>query len=152
MAGPKQVKHSIALAVTEVGQPDRVILVCRPLHDEDFPGMWGLPAASCKNRENLHMAAARVGIQKLGVALEVGPVLATGTQQRPGYNLEMTLFEAQLTGSRPALPQVDESGEGPTLYTDWRWGEAEDLGDSAEKGSLCSQLLLENRGLRTNPG
>ena len=98
------------------------------------------------------MSAARVGIQKLDVAVEVGPVLATGIQQRPGYNLEMTLFEAQVAGSRPALPQVDESGEGPPLYTDWRWGEAEDLRDSAENGALCSQLLLGNRGLRTNPG
>ena len=109
--------------------------------------MWGLPAASCHNGETLEQAAERVGVQKLGVALVLGDVLAQGEQQRPGYHLEMTLYQARLVGREPSFPSENpEAGHptatGPTLYTGWRWGEPGELQDSAQKGSLCSQLLL----------
>lgn len=152
MASPKTVKKSIALAVTAARQNGRVILVRRPEDDEDFPGMSGLPAASCQPGETLRLTAAPIGVQKLGAAVEVGPVLATGTQQRAGYTLEMTLFEARLVGDAPALPSGGAGEIGHTLYTDWRWGEAMELRASADHGSLCSQLLLKDRWPATDPG
>ena len=141
----KPVKHSIALAVPSVGQTGRVLLVRRPDDDEDFPGMWGLPAASCQPGETLQRAAARAGIQKLGAPVEVGNVLAIGTQERAAYTLEMTLFEAVLSGNGPTLTKGGKGGSGLTLYVDWRWGDASELQESADNGSLCSQLLLQNR-------
>jgi len=144
MTSPRQVKKSIALAVTASGQNGRVILVRRPEDDEEFPGMWGLPAASCQTGETWSLPDARIGTQKLGAAAEVGTILATGTQRRAGYTLETTLFEARLSGGRPTLPLGDEAGSEHALYTDWRWGEAEELRASADNGSLCSRLILKD--------
>lgn len=143
----KTLKESVALAVFDSNGGNQVILVRRPLDDAEFPGMWGLPAASCRGGEKPEQAAQRVGVHKLGVSLVLEDVLAQGEQPRPGYLLKMTLFQARLVGKEPELPSGDlETGEsgagGLTLYTEWRWGEPGDLQDSAQKGSLCSQLLL----------
>ena len=143
----QKVKRSVALAVFGGNGGSKVILVRRPIDDDDFPGMWGLPAASCRDAETPEQAAQRVGMHKLGVPLALGDVLAQGQQQRPSYLLKMTLFQAQLDGQEPRLPseQADhghpEAG-GSTLYTGWRWGEPRELQDSAREGSLCSRLLL----------
>ena len=143
----KRVKQSVALAVTGRNDGSRVILVRRPVDDAEFPGMWGLPAASCRNGETPEQAAQRVGAHKLGVPVALGDVLAQGEQQRPGYLLSMTLFQARLVGQEPKLPSSyaeagDSKAGSSTLYTGWRWGEPGELDDSARKGSLCSQLLL----------
>ncbi len=148
VADAKRVKQSIALAVSGVNGGRRVILVQRPLDDAEFPGMWWLPAASCRHGETQEQAAQRVGVHKLGVPLVLGGVLAQGEQKRPGYQLKMTLFQARLAGREPRLPfEVREArhpeATGTTLYSDWRWGERGELQDSARKGSFCSQLLLE---------
>ena len=146
-------KRSVALAVYAVSGVSggnggsRVILVRRPVYDAEFPGMWGLPAASCRNGETPQQAAARVGVQKLGVPLALGDVLAQGEQTRPGYELKMTQFQARLVRQEPQLPSIDSEAGNPeamdsTLYTAWRWGEPSELYESAQKGSLCSQLLL----------
>ena len=147
MVDAQKVKRSVALAVFGGNGGSKVILVRRPIDDDDFPGMWGLPAASCRDAETPEQAAQRVGMHKLGVPLALGDVLAQGQQQRPSYLLKMTLFQAQVDGQEPRLPaeQADhghpEAG-GSTLYTGWRWGEPRELQDSAREGSLCSRLLL----------
>ena len=142
----KRVKESVALAVSGGNAGSKVILVRRPADDAEFPGMWGLPAASCRNDESPEQAAQRVGMHKLGVSLTLGKVLAQGEQQRPSYLLKMTLFQARLVDQKPRLPSNDSETHtgagGSTLYTGWRWGEPSELQDSAQKGSLCSQLLL----------
>ena len=154
MVDAKPVKQSIALAVTSEDADwgsgiGRVLLVRRPEDDNEFPGMWGLPAASCHPGETLLEAAERAGRQKLGAPVEVVTALATGVQQRPGYTLEMTLFHARLAGREPQLDRepgaAGSGGEGVTFYTEWRWGLPEELRESAENGSLCSRLLLDNR-------
>ena len=143
----KRVKESVALAVSGGNGGSKVILVQRPVDDAEFPGMWGLPAASCRIDESPEQAAHRVGMHKLGVSLTLGIVLAKGEQQRPSYLLKMTLFQARLVDQEPQLPTNDSEDGHPdagssTLYTGWRWGEPGELQDSAQKGSLCSQLLL----------
>ena len=140
-------KESVAVAVFDSSGGGKVIMVRRPLGDAEFPGIWGLPAASCRNDETTEQAAQRVGVRKLGVALVLEDVLAQGEQPRPGYLLKMTLFQARLLGQEPELPSGDletgDSGAGSlTLYTEWRWGEPGELQHSARNGSLCSQLLL----------
>ncbi len=143
----KTLKESVALAVFDSNGGGKVIMVRRPLGDAEFPGMWGLPAASCRHDETPEQAAQRVGAGKLGVSLVLEDVLAQGQQPRTGYLLKMTLFRARLVGQEPELPSGDlETGDsgagGFTLYTGWRWGDPGDLRGSAQKGSLCSQLLL----------
>ena len=153
----KPVKKSVSLAVSRsalsqsaehrdaADYASGVLLVLRPDDDQDFPGMWGLPAGSLGLGESLEQAAERVGRQKLGVALELGSPLGSGRQERPDYTLKMWLYPAVLAGGLPALPPKDGSASGVTFYLDWRWGSPEELADSASLGSLCSQLLLKSR-------
>ena len=136
-------KCSVSLAIHRVGDNSKVLVVRRPDDDDEFPGMWGLPAASCWDGETLEEAAHRVGVDKLGVCLTLARELASGVQERNEYTIEMTLFEATLD-SRPVLPLSTEGDAGVTLYADWRWGEPKELATSADSGSLCSRLLLES--------
>ena len=141
---PKNIqKISVSLAIHRIGDNSKVLVVLRPDDDDEFPGMWGLPAASCRDEETLEEAAHRVGVDKLGVCLTLSRELASGVQERNEYTIEMTLFEATLNGE-PVLPLNTEGDAGVTLYADWRWGEPEELATSADSGSLCSQLLLES--------
>jgi 8-oxo-dGTP diphosphatase len=139
-------KHSVALAIRDRNHSSRVLLVRRPESDDEFPGMWGLPAASCQLGETLDVAARRIGLQKLGAEIELGRALGCGTQERAAYTIQMTLYEAWLEDSEPHLPAPSEEG-GVTIYTGWRWGEPSEIRESAKHGSLCSQLMLENLGI-----
>ncbi len=137
------IKRSVALAVVQRDAPGRVLLVRRPDDDEELPGVWGLPAASCRVGETLEAAARRIGPQKLGAGIVLGKRLAFGTQVRARYTLEMTLFSATLDQAVPSLPAGREEGGPVTLYAAWRWGDPRELADSARRGSLCGRLLME---------
>ncbi len=143
MRESKLAKHSVALAVRKAAGSPAVLLVRRPGDDPEFPGMWGLPAASCRPGETPEAAARRIGTQKLGTPVDVGDRLALGRQERPGYTLEMSLYAARLGRPAPRLPGGKGCG-GLTLYTDWRWADPSELADAAEIGSLCSRLLLDS--------
>ena len=141
------IKQSVSLAVfaREIpgGSDGPVILVRRPEQDEDFPGMWGLPAASCLLGETPEEAAERAGLQKLGAPIEALEPLVSGEQQRPGYTLKMTLYGARLAGPEPSLEGQRNDPSGLTFYTEWRWGWPGELRESAQLGSLCCRLLLD---------
>ena len=137
------VKRSVALAVVNGDDPSQILLVRRPEHDQEFPGMWGLPAASLGLEETPAQAAQRVGSQKLGTGVRLGSRVASGSQQRSQYTLEMSLYEATINRSPPTLPTEESRGPRVTLYTGWRWGAPQDLTGSVLQGSLCCQLLLE---------
>lgn len=140
MKRTKLEKLSVALTIRRAGHPLEVLLVQRPEDDEEFAGMWGLPAASCIGEETPEQAARRVGRDKLGIDVAPSETLS-GRQERDAYVLNMTLYSCRLTGQSPRIPSVERSAV--TMYTAWRWGRPEDLGQSAEAGSLCSRLLLE---------
>lgn len=143
----KPVKRSVALALTNRGDLSQVLLVLRPEDDEEFPGMWGLPAGSMRPGEILEHVVRRIGTQKLGVDLNLGPQLGFGTQDRPAYTLEMTLLRAiperHTSGISVDAPTPKEGDSGLTLYADWRWGNPMELEPAAKGGSLCSELLLD---------
>ena len=144
------VKHSVALAVRKGRAGTDVLLVRRPEGDDEFPGIWGLPAASCRDGESVMQAARRIGTQKLGTPVEIGKTLGTGSQERDAYLIEMTLVEAFPAGpfsGQSSLGGADGEADGVTMYTAFRWGRAADLTVSAKGGSLCSQLLLTADGL-----
>jgi 8-oxo-dGTP diphosphatase len=147
-----RIKRSVALLAHPPGDRERVLLVQRPdVPGEELPGVWGLPAASLRPREGEEEAARRVGWQKLGCGVRLLRVLGRGVQDRPGYRLEMAVYEAELEEQVPRLPQTGE--EEVTYYVAWRFGRPEDLREAAARGSLCARVALgaQNPGGRS-PG
>ena len=63
MGASKPKKRSVALVVVEEDDPSKVLLVWRPEDDEEFPGMWGLPAGSLRSNETYEEVARRIGTQ-----------------------------------------------------------------------------------------
>lgn len=97
--------------------------------------MWGLPAATCADDESEEDAVRRAGREKLGVQVE--PLQAIGSA------LFMTDWTARIVQGEPTVPQP-----GPdTQYAAMRWGEVSELVPAARQGSLCSRVLLRERGL-----
>lgn len=133
------VKQTVAVAIRDPARPGDVLVVQRPPDDDELPNAWGLPAASLREGELWVDAALRAGRDKLGVALDVGPLMDSGSAGRNEYMLEMRLYEARIADGEPAVPQTDAQ---VTQYQAWRWGWAEDLRPAAASGSLCSQLYL----------
>lgn len=131
-------KRSVSLAIHD--HRGRLLVVQRPPDDEDLPLAWGLPAASLRDGESWEDAVSRAAADKLGVAVEPGPVLRAGHKERAQYRLEMRLYEATIRSGEPAVPQPVP---GVTQYVDWRWGRGLDLVPAARAGSLCSRLYLE---------
>lgn len=132
-------KRSVALAITDPRRPGLVLLVQRPDDVDDLPGVWGLPAATLAAPESWEDAARRAGRDKLGVDLEVGPVLEHGQLQRAGYQLHMRLLHATIRDGTPTVPQPHP---GVTQYQAARWGPVSDLQHAADSGSLCARLGL----------
>jgi ADP-ribose pyrophosphatase YjhB (NUDIX family) len=122
----KRVKHSVSVAVLRDG---RVLSVRRSDDDDELPGIWGLPAGTCREGELATQLIRRVGREKLGVELLPVRLLRRGTQARAAYILEMELWEVRMTGD----PVMGE----------WKWAPIDVLRPGADSGSLCCRLALE---------
>lgn len=136
---PKPVREAVSVVIRDRRSPSTVLQVRRPPDDEDLPDAWGLPAASRRGDESWEATVRRAGWEKLGVRLRVGRVIGEGTLERTDYVLHMRLYEASITGGRPAVPQAHPA---VTQYTALAWARSARLRDSARRGSLCSRLLL----------
>jgi 8-oxo-dGTP diphosphatase len=135
------VKRSVSLALHDAD--GRVLQVQRPPDDEDLPGVWGLPAASLREGEGWEDAVRRAARDKLDLAVVPGLVLRSGSRDRPGYRLEMRLYEARIAAPDGGVaPRLEGRDPAVTRYTAWRWGTAEGLRPAADRGSLCSILYL----------
>jgi ADP-ribose pyrophosphatase YjhB (NUDIX family) len=132
-------KRAVAIAIADPDRPGLVLLVQRPDDDPDLPHVWGLPAATLAGDESWHDAARRAGRDKLGVELQLGPVLEQGEVERPGYRLQMRLLHATIRDGTPTVPQSDPN---ITQYQAARWGSVPDLQHAADCGSLCARLCL----------
>ena len=156
--GGLPVKRSVALVIRDPSDPTRILTVQRPPDDEDLPLTWGLPAGSLRPGESWEDAVERSAREKLGLRVQAGVVLNQGTQERPGYRLEMRLYAATLLGepiyseepgagadeAMPAgAPRLDGPTNRGTRYVAWRWDRRDALLPAAARGSLCSRLLLE---------
>jgi 8-oxo-dGTP diphosphatase len=124
----KPVKHSIAVLIRN---GDRLLVLRRPENDDELPGIWGLPAGSYRRAETLGELIRRIGRDKLGVVLSPERRLGEGVQDRPGYRLEMELWEVAMEGT----PNV--SG--------WKWEYLDSLEPGKDQGSLCCALALKNQ-------
>ncbi len=136
----KPTKRSIAFLVR--GEAGRVLVVRRPVDDEDLPDAWGLPAGSLRPGEGWEEAVRRAGREKLGVALRPGALLREGELERDAYRLRMRLYGASIEDGEPVVPQPVE---GVTQYAEWVWAPPSRLEAAAANGSLCSRLALEWR-------
>src|SRR5262245_27763890 len=99
------IKHSVAVMIFN---EDQILTIRRPDDDDELPGIWGLPAGTCRGEETAQQVIRRIGREKLGVILDPVRKVVFGTQDRPAYRLEMELWEASMHGT-------------PT-YREWKWG------------------------------
>jgi ADP-ribose pyrophosphatase YjhB (NUDIX family) len=121
-------KHSVAVVISK---NDSILTIRRPDDDDELPGIWGLPAGTCRNQETVQELIARIGREKLGVELKPERQLASGTQDRPAYILFMELWAVSMTGT-PNHPN-------------WCWAAMEFLRPGAAAGSLCCDLALKTQ-------
>jgi ADP-ribose pyrophosphatase YjhB (NUDIX family) len=121
----KPTKHSVAVLVRS---GELILSTRRPDNDDEFPGIWGIPAGSYQASESLEELIARIGRQKLGVRLTPMRLLAQGTQDRPAYKLQMELWEVAM--------------EEPLTAPAFQWAPMEILEPGRALGSLCCELAL----------
>ena len=121
-------KHSVAVVISK---DDSILAIRRPDDDDELPGIWGLPAGTCRSQETVQDVIVRIGREKLGLELKPERQLASGSQDRPGYLLYMELWEVSMTGT-PSHPN-------------WRWVPVGFLCAGAAAGSLCCQLALKTQ-------
>ena len=125
---PLHIKHSVAVMIFREAQ---ILAVRRPDDDDELPGIWGLPAGTCRGTETVEDVIHRIGRDKLGVTLKGVRKLSSGTQDRPDYRLEMELWEAAM--------------EGIPTHQEWQWANQDLLESGAKKGSLCCALGINNK-------
>jgi len=123
------IKHSVAVLIR---RGDEILSTRRPDDDDELPGIWGLPAGTARGRETTAEVISRIGRDKLGVQLSPIRRLASGIQDRPGYRLEMELWEVLMEG----LP----------THPNWKWAWVDILRPGKEAGSLCCELAIKQQG------
>jgi hypothetical protein len=119
-------KHSVAVLIFS---GHNILAIRRPTDDDELPGIWGLPAGTCRGSETVEDVIRRIGVQKLSVGLTPVVKLTSGTQERAAYRLDMELWEASMDG----LPK----------YPEWQWASVDLLREGATQGSLCCELALK---------
>jgi hypothetical protein len=126
---PPRVKHSVAVVIWN---GEEILAIRRPDDDDELPGIWGLPAGTCRDEETVHELIRRIGHDKLGVQLTPARKIVSGTQDRAAYRLEMELWEASMMGF-------------PTCAK-WQWASFDFLEPGAAGGSLCCELAIKSKG------
>jgi 8-oxo-dGTP diphosphatase len=135
----KRVKESVAVVIrNQVGE----FLVTRRPDDpgDHLAGVWGFPAVTRQSGEAERAAAERIGPLKLGVTLSVGAKLGERAQDRGGYLLRLSDYDASIVDGTPSVPQSDDS---VTQYVACEFTSNPDvLIAGARRGSVCAQIFL----------
>ena len=118
-------KRSVAVLIRN---GNLILSTRRADNDDEFPGVWGLPAGSYRGSETLEELVARIGRDKLGVKLISRRKLGGGMQEREKYTLDMEIWEAEMSG----VPR----------HPAWTWAAPDILQPGNAKGSLCCSLAL----------
>jgi uncharacterized protein len=137
------VKRSVAVVVRAA---DGAFLVVRRPDDPADPlaGVWGFPAVTLAEGEDELSAVIRVGRDKLGVELAPGRRIGAATADRGEYRLYLADYETTIVSGTPVVPQPDTS---VTQYAGWRYTtDPSDVAEAAARGSVCSQLFLQDSG------
>jgi len=121
------VKHSVAVLIR---RGDEILAIRRPQDDDELPGIWGIPAGTLRGKETTEDLIERIGRDKLGAKLTPIRKLATGTQDRLKYRLEMDLWEVSMEG----LP----------THPEWKWAGLDLLRPGMNASSLCCELAIKS--------
>lgn len=144
----KPFKEAVSLVITD--NEGKFLAVQRPDDPNDsLAGVWGFPAVSLKEGESHQEAATRVGLQKLGVEIVLGDKIGDSIHDRGAHILHLTDYNAKITKGAPRAPQSDTS---VTQYSECKYSDDPTiLIPAARKGSQCTQLFLESRGIDWEP-
>ncbi len=136
--------EAVSLIITD--EDGKFLAVKRPDNpNDDIAGVWGLPAANLQEGESHEEAARRIGMQKLGVEIELGVKVGDSTHDRTTYTLHLTDYKAKVKSGVPAAPQSDTS---VTQYSKCKFSDDPNLlVPAAQKGSQCTQIYLESLGI-----
>src|SRR3989344_7345304 len=100
--------NKTAVSIVIRDNKDNFLVVKRPNNpDDELGGVWGFPAVTLKDGETEIEGCKRVGKTKLGVEIEVGKRLGSGSDERKNHNLHLTDYEATIVGGEPNVPQSD---------------------------------------------
>lgn len=138
----KPFKFSVAIALKN--NKGEILAVRRPSHDDSLPNVWGLPAVTIRPSESPEEAAKRVGSEKLACTVEPVGFIGIKSAERKSFRLILMDIEAKVaTGN----PQVTASQTTATKYIEQKWtNDISVFKEAAQKGSLCSQILLDSAG------
>lgn len=140
----KPVRCSVAIALRHP-EDGTFLLVRRPPDDDRLPNIWGLPAVTLKAGELPEEAVRRVGREKLACEIEPTRFVGIRSADRGEYELILMDVEARLIGGEPDVHRAQTQA---TRYVDQQWtDQLELLVPGAERGSVCSQILLEHYSL-----
>jgi 8-oxo-dGTP diphosphatase len=137
-------KGAVSLVITD---NDNNFLAVKRADDpsDDLANVWGFPAVTLKQDESHQEAALRVGRQKLGVDIVLGEKIGDSTHDRNTHILHLTDYEAKITSGTPITPQPDLS---VSQYAECKFtNDPTILFEAARKGSQCTQLFLESKGV-----
>ncbi len=137
-------KEAVSLVITDNNK--KFLAVKRPDDpSDDLAGVWGFPAVTLQEGESHEDAAARVGLQKLGVYIKLGKKIGDSTHDRGAYALLLTDYNAEITKGTPVAPQSDTS---VTQYSEYVYADDPTiLIPAAKRGSQCTQLFLKSVGI-----
>lgn len=141
----KRIKCSVAVYLLNPKNEKEFLAIKRPDDDDVLPNLWGLPAVTLKREELPEQAVVRIGREKLSTTIEPVSFLGMKSINRKGYELILMDIKARLVGPEPV---VANSKTKNTKYVDQKWtSDLSLLKESASKGSLCSQILLDANGI-----
>lgn len=141
----KPTRISVALFLSHPQDPTKFLIVKRPETDDKLPNVWGLPADYMQDGEDPEETAKRVGVDKLSTDVIPESIIGVKMADRGEYVLILMDIKAQLSGKEPDVSKATTNG---TKYIDQRWtSDISSLIDAASKGSLCSQVILDDNGI-----
>lgn len=141
-------KHSVALIIYNEDQ-SRFLMVRRPYEDGKPDYEWGFPAASKTNLdENWEEVVHRAAKTKLGVEVEIVKLIGESSSDRGNYILTLRDYEVRIVKGEPSVPQASE---GVTQYVEFKFSDdMKPLIDSAQKGSVCTRIFLDDNDVEWN--
>lgn len=138
-------KFAIAAIITNPQNQEEVLAVKRPPTDDSLPNIWRLPAIIVNDGELPEDAIKRLGVEKLSTEIKAVSYLGVKYAERSTYRLILMDLQANLTGNEPSVREATTTG---TKYIDQQWTSDYSLfKEAASKGSLCSQIFLDSKGI-----